>query len=80
MTGPGLAVGPGERGVSKSRPACLPSACSRPRAFGRLRHALDTTPPVIAAPDLSRWLFDTTPVTVLFAIGTSAGPVDDHGR
>ena len=39
-----------------------------------LRHTLDTTPPAIAAPDLSRWLFDTTPVTVLFAIGTQRVP------
>ena len=40
----------------------------------RLRHALDTTPPVIAAPDLSGWLFDTTPVTVLFTIRTQPVP------
>jgi len=39
-----------------------------------LRHTLDTTPPAIAAPDLRRWLFDTTPVTVLFAIGTQRVP------
>src|SRR3954452_17690337 len=39
-----------------------------------LRDALATTPPAIAAPDLSRWLFDTTPVTVLFTIGTQRVP------
>jgi hypothetical protein len=39
-----------------------------------LRDALATTPPAIAAPDLSGWLFDTTPVTVLFTIGTQRVP------
>jgi hypothetical protein len=31
-----------------------------------LRHSLETTPPVVPAPDLLSVFFDTTPVTVVF--------------
>jgi hypothetical protein len=39
-----------------------------------LRHTLDTTLPEVAAPDLSGWLLDATPITVLFTIGAQPVP------